>query len=170
VIRARTGIGARPWRAPTYAPGKHPHRVCRAVAAADYVEHVVAYDFPVLSLFVSMIWLFLWIAWLFLVFRTVVDIFRSPDLSGVAKALWLLAVAVLPYLGVFAYVVVRGREMSAREVQRSVDHQEELRAYVRNLAGPRSAADELTKLAELRNNGVLTEAEFVQQKSLLLAG
>jgi hypothetical protein len=131
---------------------------------------VVAYDFPVLSLFLSMIWLFLWIAWLFLVFRTVVDIFRSHDLGGPAKAIWLLLVAVLPYLGVFIYVVVRGRDMSAREVQRAEANQEELRTYVRNVAGTRSTADELTKLAELRNSGVLTDAEFAQQKSLLLAG
>jgi putative oligomerization/nucleic acid binding protein len=134
------------------------------------VELVVAYDFPVLSLFLSMIWFFLWIAWLFLVFRTIVDIFRSHDLGGPGKAIWLLLVAVLPYLGVFLYVVVRGREMSAREVQRAAEHQDELRSYVRNLAGSPSTADELRKLAELRNSGVLTEAEFAQQKSLLLAG
>jgi hypothetical protein len=140
------------------------------LAQAAYVRDVLAYDFPVLSLFLSMMWLFLWIAWLFLVFRTVVDIFRSDDLGGPSKALWLLMVAVLPYLGVFIYVMVRGRDMSAREVQRADEHQDELRSYMRNLAGTRSTADELTKLGELRSSGVLTEAEFVHQKARLLAG
>jgi hypothetical protein len=130
---------------------------------------MLAYDFPVLSLFFSMIWFFIWIAWLFLVFRTVVDIFRSHDLGGLGKALWLLFVVLAPYLGVFVYVIARGRDMSSREMQRAADNEESLRQYVRHAAGTTSTADELVKLAELRDRGVITEAEFGQQKARLLA-
>ena len=130
---------------------------------------MLAYDFPVLSLFFTMIWFFIWIAWLFLVFRTVVDIFRSDDLGGVAKALWLLFVVLLPYLGVFIYVIARGRGMSAREVQTVEAREGEVRDYIRNVAGGSpSTADELAKLADLRERGVITDAEFAQQKSRLL--
>lgn len=130
---------------------------------------MLAYDFPVLSLFFSMIWFFIWIAWLFLVFRTVVDIFRSHDLGGLGKALWLLFVVLLPYLGVFIYVIARGRDMSGREVQRAADREEGLRQYVRDAAGTTtSTADELAKLADLRDRGVITEAELGQQKAKLL--
>lgn len=129
---------------------------------------MLAYDFPVLSLFFSMIWFFIWIAWLFLVFRTVVDIFRSHDLGGLAKALWLLFVVLLPYLGVFVYVIVRGREMSAREVASAKANEDHVRDYVRNVAGTPSTADELHKLADLRDRGVIDEAEFQQQKARLL--
>lgn len=133
------------------------------------VDLVLAYDFPVLSLFFSMIWFFIWIAWLFLVFRTVVDIFRSHDLGGFAKALWLLFVVLLPYLGVFVYVIARGRGMSEREVAKVQANEEQMRDYVRNVAGTHSTAEELTKLAELRDRGVIDEGEFQQQKAKLLA-
>jgi len=130
---------------------------------------MVAYDFPVLGLFLSMLIFFLWIVWIILLFRVVVDIFRSDDLSGVGKAFWLIFVVVLPYLGVFVYVVGRGSAMGRRAVEVAEERAEAVRTYVRSVANEGGVADELTKLAELRDKGVLTEAEFAAQKARILS-
>jgi Phospholipase_D-nuclease N-terminal len=77
-----------------------------------------AYDYPVLGFFWSMLIVFLWLAWLMLLFRVVADIFRSRDIGGLTKALWLLLVVVIPFLGVFIYIAARGRSMTENEVAR----------------------------------------------------
>ena len=76
---------------------------------------MLAYDFPILGLFFTMLWFFVWVMWLFLLFKVVSDIFRSDDLGGLAKVIWLVVVLVLPYLGVFVYVIARGNTMTARD-------------------------------------------------------
>jgi len=128
---------------------------------------MLAYDFPVLGAFLTMFWFFLWVMWLFLLFRTIGDILRSEDLKGGTKVLWLLAVLVFPYLGVFAYVLARGDVMAYNDDKR----RQRLEAAVRRhmTVPPTSPSDELTKLAGLRDSGVLSEAEFQQQKEKLLA-
>jgi hypothetical protein len=128
---------------------------------------MLAYDFPVLGAFLTMFWFFLWVMWLFLLFRTIGDILRSEDLKGGTKVLWLLAVLVFPYLGVFAYVLARGDVMAYNDDKR----RQRLEAAVRRhmAVPPTSPGDELTKLAGLRDSGVLSEAEFQQQKEKLLA-
>ena len=73
-----------------------------------------AYDYPILGVFWSMVWLFLWIAWIFLLVRVIADIFRSHDMSGWGKALWAIFVVVLPFLGVFVYLIARGRNATSR--------------------------------------------------------
>lgn len=129
---------------------------------------MLAYDYPLLGLFLTMLWLFLWVFWMFLVIRTVLDIFRSSDLGGGGKLLWLIFVLLLPYLGVFAYVVVRGAGMTDRELQRAEARDAGVREFIREAAGGRGTADELTKLADLRDRGVLSGDEFAQQKARLL--
>jgi hypothetical protein len=131
---------------------------------------VLAYDYPLLGFFWSMLILFLWIAWLFLLFRVVFDVFRDDSLSGWAKALWLLFILFLPFLGVLVYVIARGQEMGARDLARAQAQQQEFQSYVRDVAaGGGGVADELAKLAGLRDSGVITDAEFEQQKAKLLA-
>ena len=73
---------------------------------------MLAYDYPLLGLFWTMLWVFLWVAWLFILFRVVIDIFRSHDMGGWGKALWVLFVIVVPFLGVFVYLIARGRQMT----------------------------------------------------------
>lgn len=130
---------------------------------------ILAYDFPLLATFWAMFIFFLWVIWLLLLFRTVIDIFRSDDLGGVAKFLWLVLVIVTPYLGVFIYVIARGDTMGQREVAKAHAQEEAFRAYVRDAAGTSaSVADQLATLAALRDRGVLTEDEFAGQKAKLL--
>lgn len=132
---------------------------------------MLAYDYPLLASFLTVVWIFVWIAWIVLLFRTIGDIFRSQDLGGGAKALWLFVVILLPYLGVFVYVISRGRGMGERDLAAARAQQEAFDAYVRQAAGSGSAspADELARLAELRDRGVITDAELEQRKAKLLA-
>lgn len=133
----------------------------------------LAYDYPLLSLFWSMLLLFLWIMWFVLLFRVVVDIFRDDDLSGWAKAGWLVFTILLPFLGVFVYVVARGKNMGRREVTQARAQQEAFDAHIREAAGDKvrpSSIDELAKLSEIRARGDITDEEFRRAKELVLAG
>jgi Short C-terminal domain len=130
---------------------------------------MLAYDYPVLGAFFTMLWIVLWVVWLFLLFRVVFDIFRSDDLSGWGKAAWLIFVILLPYLGVFVYVIARGRGMGQRDVNQAQAQEESFKAYVRQTAGSGGTADELAKLADLKERGVISDAEFEQQKAKILA-
>ncbi|MFC8348202.1 SHOCT domain-containing protein [Streptomyces sp. NPDC057280] len=131
----------------------------------------LAYDYPLLSVFWSMLWFFLWIMWFILLFRIVVDIFRDDELSGWAKAGWLVFTIVLPFLGVFVYVIARGKNMGRREIAQARAQQEEFNAYIRQTAaGGTSSVDELAKLSEIRSRGDITDEEFRRAKDLVLAG
>lgn len=128
-----------------------------------------SWKFPLAGLFLTMLFLFLWIIWLFLFIRIVMDIFRSRDMSGVHKAIWLLLLLVLPYLGALIYLIVRGTRMADREIASAQEADAQLRSYIQTVAGPsRSVADELQQLAVLRDQGVVSAAEFDSQKSKLL--
>jgi hypothetical protein len=132
---------------------------------------MLAYDYPILGVFWTMLMLFIWIAWLFILFQVIFDIFRSHDMGGWAKAAWFLLVIVLPLLGVLIYVLARGDGMRDRDMKRSQDQQAQMDAYVRQAAGTSGGgvADELTKLTELKTSGVITDEEFATQKAKLLA-
>jgi hypothetical protein len=130
---------------------------------------VVGYDFPLLGMFWTLMWWFLWIAWIVLLIRVFADIFRSRDIGGGKKALWIVLVIVLPFLGVLLYVIVRGGSMQDRDVAQAQAQEAAFRSYVAGAASSGSTADELTKLANLQSQGLITEAEFAAQKSKLLA-
>jgi hypothetical protein len=131
---------------------------------------VLAYDYPLLGAFWTVLWLFIWILWIILLFRVIADIFRSHDLGGWGKALWLILVVLVPFLGVFIYVIARGHGMAERDIQRAQRQEEAFRSYVQSAAAPGGGtADELAKLAGLRDQGVITPAEFEAQKAKLLA-
>ena len=127
--------------------------------------------YPLLDAFWTMLLFFLWILWFFLLFWIIVDIFRSDDLSGWAKAGWLIFVLILPFLGVFVYSIVRGRKMTEHQVRATQQKDQAMRQYMRDTAGTGGggSADELAKLAQLRDQGVLTDQEFTAQKAKLLA-
>jgi hypothetical protein len=130
---------------------------------------MLAYDYPLLGALWTMFGFFLWIAWFFLLFRVIADVFRSHDLSGWGKTAWLVAVLVLPFVGVFAYVIARGDEMGRRDVEQADAQRQAFDSYVRNAAGNGGSADELAKLADLKSQGVITDAEFERQKAKVLA-
>ena len=128
-------------------------------------------DFGTGEVFLSMMWFFLWFVWIWLLIVVFGDIFRSRDLSGWGKALWTIFVIVLPYLGVFVYLIARGKKMQENSMQAAADQEAAMRNYVRNVASDNGhgRADELTRLAQLRDQGVLSEAEFQQAKAATLA-
>jgi hypothetical protein len=130
---------------------------------------MLAYDYPLLSVFWTAIWIFLWIAWLMLLFRVIADVFRSRDMGGFAKAIWLIVVVIVPFLGVFVYVIARGDDMTKHAIEDAQARQQQFDAYVRETAGSGGTADELAKLAGLRDSGVLSAEEFEAQKARLLA-
>jgi ABC-type multidrug transport system fused ATPase/permease subunit len=129
---------------------------------------MLAYDYPLLGIFWTMLWFFLFFIWIWILITVFADIFRSHDIGGFAKALWVIFVIVLPFLGVFVYLIARGKSMQDRAMQRAQRHEQEFRGYVQEAAG-NSTADELTNLADLKDRGVLTEAEFEAQKSKILS-
>ena len=118
---------------------------------------------PLLDVFLTMMWFFLWVLWLFLLFRVIVDIFRSRDLGGWGKAGWLVFTIVLPFLGVLVYLIARGGKMADREVSQAQA------TYVPEPAHGNGTADEITKLAGLRDHGVISEAEYEQGKEKVLS-
>lgn len=124
---------------------------------------------PLFDLFWAILWFYLFFIWIWLLISIFGDIVRSPDLSGWAKAFWTLFVIVLPLLGVLVYMIARGGSMRERGMQAAADQDAAARAYIRQTAGTTSSADELAKLAALRDQGVLTPAEFDAQKAALLA-
>jgi hypothetical protein len=128
-------------------------------------------EFGTGQLFWSMLWFFLFVIWIWLLFVVFGDIFRSRDLSGWGKALWTIFIIVLPYLGVFVYLIARGREMSERSLQEAQERESAFRGYVRTVAseGGGGTADEISRLADLRDRGVISEAEFQQAKTKALA-
>jgi len=131
---------------------------------------MLAYDYPILGIFWTMLILFVWISWLFVFFHVVIDIFRSHDMGGFAKAAWFLVVVLIPLLGVLIYVIARGNSMRDRDVARAQDQQDQMDAYVRQAAGASDGvADELAKLGELKSSGVISDDEFAAQKAKLLA-
>lgn len=123
---------------------------------------------PLLNLFFSMLWFFLFILWIWLVISIFIDIFRSDDIGGFAKAMWALFVIVLPLLGVLVYIIARGDSMNERAMKQAAAQEKAARRYIQEAAGGSSTADELAKLADLNKQGVLTDDEFAVQKAKLL--
>lgn len=132
-----------------------------------YAAYDLAYDYPVLAVFWSVMWFFLWVLWLVLLFRVITDIFRDRHMSGGGKAGWLLFVIVVPFLGVLLYVVARGRDMGRREAEHAREEREAFDRYVREAAAG-GGVGELARLSELKARGDITEEEFRQAKEKIL--
>ena len=130
-------------------------------------------EFGTGQVFWSMVWFFLWFIWIWMLISVFSDIFRSEDLSGWGKALWSFFVIALPYLGVFVYLIARGRKMTQHAVAESEARDAQFRAYVQEAAagsnGGSSMTSELVKLADLRDRGAIDEAEFQRAKARALA-
>jgi len=117
----------------------------------------------------SLLWFFLFFMWIMLLFNVFGDLFRDRSLSGIAKAAWILFLIVTPYLGVFVYLIARGGSMAERQMAQAEKQEAAVRQYIQGAAGTTSVADEITRLAQLKDQGLLTEAEFTAQKAKLLA-
>ena len=132
---------------------------------------MLASSYPILDIFLTTLYFFLFIIWLWLLFMVFIDVFRSHDIGGWAKALWVIFIIVMPYLGVLVYLIARGGSMHERAVQQAEAQQKAFDNYVKQTAGTpgSSAADQLAKLADLQKQGVITDAEFEAQKAKLLS-
>ena len=130
---------------------------------------MLAYDYPLLGVFWTMLWFFLFFIWIWLLITIFADIFRSHDIGGFAKALWVIFVIVVPFLGVLIYLIARGKGMQDRAAQRAANQEQEFRGYVQDVAGSSGSADQLARLADLKERGVPTDAEFEAEKAKVLS-
>jgi|SRR5271154_924526 len=128
-----------------------------------------SYSYPLLGAFWTILMIFLWVIWFWILITVFIDIFRSRDLSGWAKTLWFVFVLFFPLIGVLIYLIVRGGSMHERAVRQAQVQEEQFRGYVQEAAGSQSPADQLAKLADLRDRGVITAEEFDREKAKILA-
>jgi Short C-terminal domain/Phospholipase_D-nuclease N-terminal len=126
-------------------------------------------NYPVLDAFWTIFVIFAFVVWFWLLFVILTDVFRSHDLSGWGKAAWTIFVLVLPLIGILCYLIVRGPSMHRRATEEADQQEQAFRSYVQEAAGPPSTADQLSKLADLRQRGVISADEFEQEKNKVLA-
>ena len=132
---------------------------------------LVASDFGTGQVFLSMLYFFLFFIWIWLLIIVFSDIFRSHDMGGFAKAIWVIFVIILPYLGVLVYLIARGHKMQEHAVAAAQAQDAAFKQAVQQAAGTSgSTADEIARLADLKANGTITDAEFEQAKAKALAG
>jgi Short C-terminal domain/Phospholipase_D-nuclease N-terminal len=129
---------------------------------------VLAADYPFLDLMWTMVVFFLWILWFWLLFTVFADIFRRRDLSGWGKTAWLIFAILLPFLGVFVYLITQNVGMTERNLERARAQQTQFDQYVRQAAGSGGAAAEIDRAKQLLDGGAITQAEFeaLKQKAL----
>ncbi len=128
-------------------------------------------SYPLLNVFWTMLEFFLWVIWIWILIMVFFDIFRSDDLSGGGKALWFVFVLFIPLIGVLVYLIARGGSMHERAARQAQRQDAQARAYIQEAAAgaPATTADQLAKLAGLRDQGVITAAEFDREKAKILA-
>jgi hypothetical protein len=130
---------------------------------------MIASDFGTGQVFLSMLWFFLFFIWIWLLITVFADIFRSRDIGGWAKALWVIFVVLVPYLGVFVYLIARGHKMGEHAVEDAQAQDAAARAYIRQAAGTAGgSANELARLADLKAQGVIDDAEFARLKAKIV--
>ena len=127
-----------------------------------------SYSYPLLGAFWTILEVFLWVLWIWILIYIFIDIFRSHDLSGWAKALWFIFVLFIPLIGVLVYLIARGGKMQERAVRDAQQQDKEVRAYIQDAAGS-TPADQLAKLADLRDRGVISAEEFEREKARVLS-
>ena len=128
-----------------------------------------SYSYPLLGAFWTILEVFLWVLWIWVLIYVFIDIFRSHDLSGWAKALWFIFVLFIPLIGVLVYLIARGGKMQERAMQDARRQDQDFRAYVQDAASSGTPADQLAKLADLRDKGVITAEEFEREKAKVLS-
>jgi Phospholipase_D-nuclease N-terminal/Short C-terminal domain len=124
------------------------------------VTVIAASSYPFLNIFWTIVIFFAWVAWIWIAVTVLIDIFRRRDLSGVAKALWVVFVIVLPFFGVLTYLLVYHDGMAERSGKEAAASQAQFDDYVRRTAGGGGAASEIEKAKQLLDSGAITQAEF----------
>ena len=127
----------------------------------------MAADYPFFDVFWSILIFFCWVIWIWVVITVLIDVFRRDDMSGWVKALWVVLVVILPWLGVLIYLIVNHKGMQERSVKQAQEQQQAFDSYVRETAG--GSASEIAKAKELLDSGAITQEEFNQLKAKALA-
>ena len=129
---------------------------------------VLAADYPFLSIMWTMLVFFAWVIWFWLLITVFADIFRRHDIGGGAKVLWMIFVIVLPFLGVFIYLIAESKGMAERNEARARQEQQQFDSYVQSAASTGGSAAEIEKAKALLDSGAITQAEFeaLKQKAL----
>jgi Short C-terminal domain/Phospholipase_D-nuclease N-terminal len=130
---------------------------------------IFAADYPFIDIFWSMLIFFFWVIWIWILITVLVDVFRRHDVSGWGKAAWTLFLVVLPYLGVFIYLITQGKGMGERKSEELRANKAELDDYVRSVAPSSGPADQIAKAKELLDSGAIDQAEFEHLKRRALA-
>jgi hypothetical protein len=130
---------------------------------------MLAADYPFLDILWTMLIFFAWIIWFWLLITVFADLFRRHDIGGGMKTLWIIFVILLPFLGVFIYLISQGRSMAERNVKGMQAQQAQLDAHIKTVAGSGGAADEIDKAKKLLDSGAITQAEFDAIKAKALA-
>jgi Phospholipase_D-nuclease N-terminal/Short C-terminal domain len=130
---------------------------------------IAATSYPFLEVFWTMLIFFAFVIWIWILITVLIDIFRRHDTSGFAKVLWIIFIIVLPYLGVFVYLIVEHKGMTERAVKQQEAAQSQMDQYVKSVAGNTDPAEQIAKAKQLLDNGTITQAEFDQIKQKALA-
>ena len=141
----------------------------RSSIDTEVTRLLLAADYPFLDVFWTILIFFIWIAWFMLLFRIIGDIFRRHDIGGGAKVLWMIFVFIVPFLGVFVYLIAENQGMTERTWSECRRNRRSFDAYVRTTAGSGGAAEEIEKAAQLLDRGAITQAEFDAIKAKALA-
>ena len=131
---------------------------------------MLAADFGTGEVLWSFLWFFIFIIWIYLLIFIFSDIFRSEDLSGGGKALWSILIILLPYIGIFAYLIARGGKMAERQARQMQTRQAAMDSYIRTTASGASDAEQLAQLAELHTAGKIDDSEYATAKAKVLQG
>jgi hypothetical protein len=129
---------------------------------------LAATDWGVGEVVLTFLWFTMFFIWIWLAISVFIDIFRSPDMGGIHKALWVLAIFIVPFLGVLAYLIVRGGKMASHNIEAAKAQDAAMQDYIRSAAGT-TPADELHRLADLKDRGVIDDAEFQKLKSKVVS-
>jgi hypothetical protein len=129
---------------------------------------LLATSYPILNIFWTMLEFFLFFIWIWLAIMVFADIFRSHDIGGGTKALWVIFIVLLPYLGVFAYLLFRGGAMHERAAAQAALQHKMFNQYFQHPGNGSTTADQLHKLADLKEKGFITDAEFQAEKAKIL--
>ena len=130
---------------------------------------LIAADYPFLDVLWTMVIFFLWVMWFWLLFTVWADIFRRHDLSGLGKTGWLIFTIILPFLGVFVYLISQSEGMTQRTIERQRGERAQFDDYVRETAGAGGAASEIERAKQLLDSGAINQMEFEAIKAKALA-
>jgi hypothetical protein len=130
---------------------------------------ILATSYPFLEVFWTMLIFFAFVVWLWILFTVLADIFRRHDTSGFMKVIWIIFIVILPYFGVFVYLIAEHKGMTERAIKQQQAAQQQIDQYVKSVAGGGDSAEQIAKAKQLLDSGTITQAEFEQIKQKALA-